>query len=64
MFFTPIDASECQDCASMYIQLNDNPLNFSQNIFGLDIILDYENNDTRFDDEGPNITFMTLIKEN
>ena len=61
-FLTPLDASECQDCASMYIQLNDNPLNFSQNIFGLDIILDYENNDTSFDDEGPNITFFTQDK--
>tara|TARA_B100000676_G_scaffold3387_1_gene3126 strand:+ start:45 stop:2576 length:2532 start_codon:yes stop_codon:yes gene_type:complete len=58
-FLTPIDASECENCASIYVQKRDIQFNYSQNIFDLDIILDQENNDTNFDNEGPEITFYT-----
>tara|TARA_B100000674_G_scaffold493547_1_gene516106 strand:- start:1837 stop:4368 length:2532 start_codon:yes stop_codon:yes gene_type:complete len=58
-FLTPIDASACEECASIYIQLKDTPLNFSQNIFDLEIILNQENNEINFDNDGPEISFLT-----
>ena len=54
-----IDASECQGCASVYIQLQDNPLNYCQNIFDLNISLDTEIDEINLDANGPNISFMT-----
>lgn len=58
-FLTPIDASECEDCASIYVQLKNNPSHLSQNIFDLDIIFNQENNEINLDNEGPIITFLT-----
>ncbi len=51
-FITPVDASECLDCASLYIYNSD--LNFIQNIFGIDIYQGTNNSD---DISGPIINF-------
>ena len=61
-FLTPIDASECQGCASVYIQLENNPFNYCQNIFDLNISLDPEIDEINLDTNGPNILFMTEDK--
>ena len=63
-FLTPIDASECQECASVYIQLENNPFNYCQNIFDLNISLDPEIDEINLDTNGPNILFMTEDKRN
>ena len=59
-FITPIDASECNECASIYVQLKGLPNYQSQNIFDLDISLNEEINIIDLDSNGPNITFMTI----
>jgi hypothetical protein len=60
-FITPLDASECQDCATAYIQIKDNPYNFYQNILDLDITFNQEEieDDSIQDFLGPEIEFFT-----
>ena len=59
-FITPIDASECQDCANIFIQIEDNPYNFFQNIMNLDIVFDQDELGDEFiqDSFGPEIEFF------
>lgn len=60
-FITPIDASECQDCASVYVQIKDNPYNYFQNIMDLDIEYNQDEleNTINQDITGPEIDFYT-----
>ena len=60
-FITPIDASECEGCASVYMQTQDTPYNLFQNILNLDIIFNSEDLDDEFieDSSGPEIDFFT-----
>tara|TARA_B110000014_G_scaffold261522_1_gene253407 strand:- start:7393 stop:9918 length:2526 start_codon:yes stop_codon:yes gene_type:complete len=57
-FITSLDASECEGCASMFIQTEDSPYNLYQNIFGLDII-DDSNNFEDTDTTAPEVFFLT-----
>ena len=60
-FVTPIDASECEGCASAYIQTQETPYNLFQNILNLDIIFNSEDLDGDFIEDylGPEIDFFT-----
>ena len=60
-FITPIDASECEGCASAYMQIQNLPHNLFQNILNLDIVFNSEDLDDGFveDFSGPEIDFFT-----
>lgn len=60
-FITPIDASECQDCARAYIQIKDNPYNYFQNIMNLNIEYDQDELEDIINQDilGPQIDFYT-----
>tara|TARA_Y100001970_G_scaffold82526_1_gene104467 strand:+ start:769 stop:3327 length:2559 start_codon:yes stop_codon:yes gene_type:complete len=60
-FVTPLDASECQDCASIYIQTQDTPYNLFQNILNLDIVFNQDQigDELTEDFSGPEMIFFT-----
>ena len=60
-FVTPLDASECQNCATTYIQVQSNPYNLFQNILNLDITFNQDQigDELIEDSSGPEINFFT-----